>query len=105
MRILRIDSSAKTETSESRRLTDRIIDGLKTNGKLIMQFDLIQGCERGPDAGNKFEREISKIEEINASFKNKSGGGSNKEPGLNPETWLPYKDKILSMLEEIFMND
>ena len=33
MRILRIDSSAKTETSESRRLTDRIIDGLKTNGK------------------------------------------------------------------------
>ena len=35
MRILRIDSSAKTETSESRRLTDRIIDGLKTNGKLL----------------------------------------------------------------------
>jgi FMN-dependent NADH-azoreductase len=33
MRILRIDSSAKTETSESRRLTDRIIEGLKTNGK------------------------------------------------------------------------
>ena len=33
MGILRIDSSAKTETSESRRLTDRIIDGLKTNGK------------------------------------------------------------------------
>ena len=35
MRILRIDSSAKTETSESRRLTDRIIDGLKTNGKSL----------------------------------------------------------------------
>ena len=33
MRILRIDSSAKTETSESRRLTDRIIDGLQANGK------------------------------------------------------------------------
>jgi len=33
MKILRIDSSAKTETSVSRRLTDRIIDGLKTNGK------------------------------------------------------------------------
>ena len=33
MRILRIDSSAKTKTSESRRLTDRIIDGLKANGK------------------------------------------------------------------------
>jgi len=33
MKILRIDSSAKTETSESRRLTARIIDGLKANGK------------------------------------------------------------------------
>jgi len=33
MRILRIDSSAKTETSESRRLVDRIIDGLRANGK------------------------------------------------------------------------
>ena len=31
MKILRIDSSAKTENSESRRLTDRIIDGLKKN--------------------------------------------------------------------------
>ena len=35
MRILRIDSSAKTETSENRRLTDRIIDELKTNGKSL----------------------------------------------------------------------
>ena len=35
MRILRVDSSAKTENSESRRLTDRIIDGLKTNGKSL----------------------------------------------------------------------
>ena len=33
MRILRIDSSAKTKTSESRRLTDRIIDGLQANVK------------------------------------------------------------------------
>ena len=35
MRILRIDSSAKIETSESRRLTDRIIGGLKKNGKSL----------------------------------------------------------------------
>jgi len=35
MKILRIDSSAKTETSESRGLTNRIIDGLKTNGKSL----------------------------------------------------------------------
>ena len=87
------------------KYNDRSPIGLKTNGKLIIQFDLIQGCERGPDAGNKFESELSKIEEINASFKNKSGGGSNKEPGLNIETWLPHKDKILSILKEIFMND
>ena len=87
------------------RYSDRSPIGLKTNGKLIIQFDLIQGCERGPDAGNKFESELSKIDEINASFKNKSGGGSNKEPGLNPETWLPHKDKILSILEEVFMKD
>ena len=87
------------------RYSDRSPIGLKTNGKLIIQFDLIQGCERGPDAGNKFESKLSKIDEINASFKNKSGGGSNKEPGLNPETWLPHKDKILSILEEVFMKD
>ena len=87
------------------RYSDRSPIGLKTNGKLIIQFDLIQGCERGADAGNKFERELSEIEEINVSFKNKSGGGSNKEPGLNPETWLPHKDKILSILKEIFMKD
>ena len=35
MKILRIDSSAKTETSESRRLTNRIIDRLKTSGKSL----------------------------------------------------------------------
>jgi FMN-dependent NADH-azoreductase len=35
MKILRVNSSAKTENSESRRLTDRIIDGLKTNGKSL----------------------------------------------------------------------
>ena len=35
MKILRVDSSAKTVNSESRRLTDRIIDGLKTNGKSL----------------------------------------------------------------------
>ena len=35
MKILRVDSSAKTENSESHRLTDRIIDGLKTNGKSL----------------------------------------------------------------------
>ena len=87
------------------RYSDRSPIGLKTNGKLIIQFDLIQGCERGPDAGNKFENELSKIDEINASFKNKSGGGSNKEPGLNLETWLPHKDKILEILEEIFMKN
>ena len=35
MKIIRIDSSAKTKNSESRRLTDRIIDGLKKNGKSL----------------------------------------------------------------------
>jgi len=33
MRILRIDSSAQTETSQSRRLSNRIIDGLHALGK------------------------------------------------------------------------
>ena len=35
MRILRINSSVKTETSESIRLTDRIIDGLQANGRSL----------------------------------------------------------------------
>jgi FMN-dependent NADH-azoreductase len=34
MKILRIDSSAQIETSQSRRLSDRIIDGLHALGKL-----------------------------------------------------------------------
>ena len=33
MRILRIDSSAQTETSQSRRLSNRIVDGLHALGK------------------------------------------------------------------------
>lgn len=33
MRVLRIDSSAQTETAQSRRLSDRIIDGLRAGGK------------------------------------------------------------------------
>ena len=33
MKILRIDSSASTETAQSRLLTNRIIDGLQANGK------------------------------------------------------------------------
>ena len=33
MKILRIDSSASTETAQSRLLTNRIIDGLPANGK------------------------------------------------------------------------
>ena len=33
MKILRIDSSAQTETSQSRRLSNRIIDGLHALGK------------------------------------------------------------------------
>ena len=33
MKILRIDSSAQTETSQTRRLSDRIIDGLHALGK------------------------------------------------------------------------
>ena len=33
MRILRIDSSAQTETGQSHRLSDRIIDGLHALGK------------------------------------------------------------------------
>jgi FMN-dependent NADH-azoreductase len=33
LRILRIDSSAQTETSQSRRLSNRIIDGLHALGK------------------------------------------------------------------------
>lgn len=33
MKILRIDSSAQTETAQSRRLANRIIDGLRAHGK------------------------------------------------------------------------
>ena len=33
MQILRIDSSAQTEISQSRRLSDRIVDGLRALGK------------------------------------------------------------------------
>ena len=42
MRILRIDNSAKTETSESRSLTDRIIDALQAN---VIRFHLVSALK------------------------------------------------------------
>ena len=85
------------------RCNDRSAIGLYTHGKLVLQFDLIQGSDAGPEAGKEFEKRINEIDEIRISLETRAGGGYRREPHVKLETWLPHKDKILSILEEVFM--
>lgn len=81
---------------------DRSPIGLFPDGILIMQFGLIHGSKRGPEAGEKFRKKILEINELNSVIPKLS---SNDEPAIKPQIWLPCKDKILSILEEIFMKE
>ena len=83
--------------------SDRSPIGLHVDGLLKMQFGLIRSCERGPEAGKKFQEKIFEIDEIGTDIEASAGGGFPEEPSVKLETWLPHKDKILSILEEAFM--
>ena len=85
------------------RCNDRSAIGLYTHGKLVLQFELIQGSDAGPEAGKEFEKRINEIDEIRISLETRAGGGYKKEPRVKLETWLPHRDKILSILEEVFV--
>ena len=78
--------------------SDRSPIGLHVDGLLKMQFGLICRCERGPEAGKKFQEKIFEIDEIGTDIEASAGGGFPEEPSVKLETWLPHKDKILSIL-------
>ena len=81
---------------------DRSPIGLLPDGILKMQFGLINGSKIGPEAGKEFREKIREINELKDMIPNLS---SNDEPSIKSEIWLPHKDKILSILEEIFMEE
>ena len=85
------------------RCNDRSAIGLYTHGKLVLQFELIQGSDAGPEAGKEFEKRINEIDDIRISLETRAGGGFRREPWIKLETWLPHKDKIISILEEVFV--
>jgi len=72
--------------------------GLKANGKLVLQFHLLRG--EYPEEADEFKEKIFEIAEIkNEVEKSKSIG----EFAINSKIWLPNKDKILSILNEVFV--
>ena len=79
---------------------ERSAIGLKTNGELVFQFHLIQGIAEYENAGKKWEMELNKIDELQKIFNESKSKG---EPRINVNHWLPYQDRILSILEEIFV--
>ncbi len=81
---------------------DRSPVGLFPDGVLVIQFGLIHGSKRGPEAGEKFHKKILEINELNTVLPESS---FNDEPQIKPEIWLPHKDKILSILEEVFIKE
>ena len=85
------------------RCNDRSAIGLFTGGKLVLQFGLIQGSDAGPELGKEFEKRINEIDDIRISLETRAGGGFRREPWIKLETWLPHKDKIISILEEVFV--
>lgn len=81
---------------------DRSPIGLRSDGILMIQFGLIRGSSRGPEAGEKFHKKILEIKELSTMIPELS---VNSEPQIKPQIWLPYDDKILSILEEIFLKN
>ncbi len=85
-----------------RNYDDRSPIGLLPDGVLVLQFGLIHGSKMGPEAGEKFHKKILEINELKDVI---PGMSFNDEPKIKPQIWLQHKEKILSILEEIFMNE
>jgi len=74
--------------------------GLKANGRLVLQFHLIKG--EYPEEAQQFREKIFEIKEIKTIFENSKSKG---EHSVDAEIWLLHKDKILSILKEVFTSD
>lgn len=75
--------------------------GILSNGTLKFMFGLISNPEGDPKyaiAEQKFREKIIEIESLKLVQ-------NNTEPGVKLKLWLPYKDKILSILEEVFIKE
>ena len=72
--------------------------GLKANGKLMLQFGLM---EEYPEEEKQFRYEISKIDDLQkivSTIKSKS------EAAISLDQWLPHKDEILSILKNVLLH-
>jgi len=74
--------------------------GINANGILKLQFHLIGSYY--PEEGERFKRKIFDIEEIKTIIDKSK---SKKDTPLNPEQWLPHRDRLLSILEEVFVKE
>jgi len=71
---------------------------LKADGVITLQLGLM---EEYAEEAEEFKKKISEIDELDKSIKaSKSKGG---DVPLEINTWLPYKDKILEILNEVFV--
>lgn len=74
--------------------------GINANGILKLQFHLIGSYY--PEEGEMFKRKIFDIEEIKTIIDKSK---SKKDIPLDPEQWLPHRDRLLSILEEVFVKE
>lgn len=72
--------------------------GLKANGKLVLQFNLLRG--EYPDEAEIFKEKMFEISEIKKEVEKSRSKG---EFAIDSKIWLPHKDKILLILEQIFI--
>ena len=71
--------------------------GLLANGVMALQFGLI--TENYPEIGTQFKDKISEINDIQKII----GVTPKSEKYIPIEKWLPHKDKILSILKDVFV--
>lgn len=74
--------------------------GLFAGGELMMQYHLIQGVAEYEDVGKEWEKRTREINEINTEVENSRSKGDVR---LKIKTWHTHSDKILSILEELFV--
>ncbi len=76
--------------------------GLKAGGELMMQYHLIQGVAEYEDRGKEWEKRIGEIDDIKKEMEQSKSKGY---VSLKFKIWHPYSEKILSILEELFVKN
>ena len=85
------------------RFSKRSPIGLFPNGELRIQFDLLDTTEYGPkypEVAEKFKNKLIVLDEIKDRIYQNN---KTKSPNLKFEEWIPVKDKIFEILEELFI--